>query len=98
MTRDLSSPQAPPASARVRWTRFCGFVLIVAGVLVLAFYLLSKVWEPLRQLPTWFRRLDGPVQFGLGAAALGAFILGCSVLWERWQDWRSEKQQPEGRY
>ena len=85
-------------SARVRWTRFAGFVLVVAGVLVLATYLLSKIWEPLQHLWPWFRQLDGPIQFGLGAAAIGAVILICSVVWERWQDWHKEKELQKGRY
>ena len=48
--------------------------------------LLAWFVEPLRQLWTWLRMLPGPIQLGLGAAAVGFLLLLASLLWERLED------------
>ena len=82
----------------IRTIRWSGFALIFSGAIVLAWYLLSKIWEPLREVLPWWKELDGPVQFGVAAAAIGFVILMSSVTAERWQDWSREKREPDERY
>jgi hypothetical protein len=65
-----------------RLVRIVGFLLIGAGALILASYLIT----PLRFLWPWFRALPLPIQFGLGAAALGFLLLLGTVFWERLED------------
>ena len=85
-------------SGMIRATRWVGFALAISGIVVLLWYLLAKIWEPLREVLPWWRRLDGPIQYGLAAAALGLLILVTSVVAERLQDWKRENKEPEGRY
>ena len=65
-----------------RLVRIVGFLLIIAGALVLASYLI----EPLQDLWPWFRQLPTPIQIGLGIAAFGFVLLLGSVIWERLED------------
>ena len=66
----------------IRLLRVFGFLLMVAGVVVLASYLIP----PLRYVWPWFRQLPWAIQVGLGVAALGLVVLFASLLVERWQD------------
>ncbi len=61
--------------------------MIIAGALVLASYLIT----PLREFWPWFRKLDLPIQLGLGAAAIGFLILLGTVIWERLEEHGKEK-------
>lgn len=63
----------------IRQIRYLGFALIGAGALVLLSYLIP----PLRALWPYFRELPFAIQFGLGAAFLGLFVLLFSLLLER---------------
>ena len=62
--------------------RVFGFLLIAAGALVLASYLI----KPLRALWPWLLELPLPIQIGLVVAALGFLLLLGSVIWERLED------------
>ena len=70
-----------------RLIRIVGFLLIGAGALVLASYLI----EPLREIWPWWRQLPLPIQIGLAVAAFGFLLLLGSVLWERLEDRESER-------
>lgn len=71
----------------IRLIRVIGTLLIIAGALVLASYLI----EPLRELWPWFLELPLPVRIGLGAAAVGFIILLGTVIWERYEDVEKER-------
>ena len=65
-----------------RLIRLFGFLLIGAGALVLASYLI----EPLRAVWPWLLQLPLPIQIGLGIATVGFLLLMGTVLWERLED------------
>lgn len=66
----------------IRLVRIWGFLLIAAGAVVLASYVilpLQALWLVLLQLPR-------PVQLGLAVAAVGGLLLVGSMIWERLED------------
>ena len=71
----------------IRLLRVIGTLLIIAGALVLASYLI----EPLRELWPWFLELPAPIRYGLIAAAIGFVILLGTVIWERYEDLEKER-------
>ena len=64
----------------IRLVRVTGFLLIIAGAVVILTWLI----EPLRAVWPWLRRLPLPIQIGFSLAAIGLAILLGSLLWERW--------------
>ncbi len=66
----------------IRLIRITGFLLIVAGAIVLATWLI----EPLRGVWPWIRQLPWPIQLGFAMAGAGLLLLLASLLWERWED------------
>ena len=75
----------------IRFLRFLGCILIGLGALVT----ISWFFEPLRAI--WphlidaFHALPVAVQIGLIIAAVGFTILFSSIVWERLEDWKREK-------
>ena len=63
----------------IRLVRIVGYLTIAAGAIVLLVWLI----EPLRFVWPFLRALPWPVQFGLGAAAVGVLLILGSMIWER---------------
>lgn len=72
----------------IRLIRIIGFMFIVAGAISVA----TWVIKPLRFLWPWLRQLPLAIQVGLAAAVLGLLLLVGSMIWERWEDHRKEKE------
>ena len=66
----------------IRLIRILGFLLMAAGAVVLLTWLIV----PLRFVWPWLRELPWPVQFGLGASAVGLLLLMGSLIWERLEE------------
>jgi hypothetical protein len=66
----------------IRLLRITGFLLMAAGALILATYLI----EPLRFLWPWLLRLPLPIRIGLAAAGLGLVLLIGTLLYERLEE------------
>ena len=66
----------------IRVIRISGFLLIVAGIIVL----LTWVIEPLRALWPWLLRLPLPVKVGMVGVVLGLVVLFASLIAERFED------------
>lgn len=71
----------------IRLLRIVGFLLIAAGVVSIATWLI----KPLRFLWPWLKELPLAVQIGLGAAAAGLLLLLGTLIWERIEDHEKEK-------
>ena len=71
----------------IRLIRIVGFMLIIAGALSVATWLI----KPLRKLWPWFLELPLAIQIGLGVAAFGFVLLLGSLIWERLEDREKEK-------
>ena len=71
----------------IRLIRIVGFLLIVAGAVSIASWLI----KPLRFVWPWLRQLPLAIQIGLGGAALGFLLLLGSMIWERLEDHEKEK-------
>lgn len=65
-----------------RLVRITGFLLIVAGAVVILAWLI----EPLREIWPWLLELPWPIQLGFALAAAGLLLLLGSLLWERWEE------------
>jgi len=72
----------------IRLLRALGFVLMGAGALVLATWLI----RPLRALWPWLRELPVPIQIGCGAAAAGMVLLVATLLWERFEERAADRR------
>ena len=66
----------------IRLVRITGFLLIVAGAIVVLTWLI----EPLREIWPWLASLPLPIRIGFGLAAAGLLILMGSLLYERWEE------------
>jgi membrane protein implicated in regulation of membrane protease activity len=66
----------------IRLVRILGFLLIVAGAIVLVAWLI----KPLRSVWPWLLMLPWPIKLGLGAAAVGLLLLFGSLIWERLEE------------
>ena len=66
----------------IRLIRILGFLLIVAGAVVLLTWLI----KPLRFVWPWLQALPWPIKLGLGVAAAGFLVLLGSLIWERLED------------
>jgi uncharacterized membrane protein len=75
----------------IRLTRIVGFLLIVAGALVILTWLV----EPLRELWPRLRQLPWPIQLGLALAAIGFLILLGSLIWERIEERENDRSLRE---
>ncbi|MCP3914086.1 MAG: hypothetical protein GY711_00845 [bacterium] len=75
----------------IRLIRTTGFLLIVAGALVILTWLIEPLREALRNLWPWYRALPLPVQVGSGLAVIGLLILMISLLWERFEDRENDR-------
>ena len=71
----------------IRLLRITGFLLIVAGAIVV----LTWFIEPLRGIWPWLRELPLPIQIGFIMAGIGLIILFASLLWERWGEREYDK-------
>jgi hypothetical protein len=71
----------------IRLLRIVGFMLIAAGAISVATWLI----KPLRFIWPWLRQLPVAIQVGLLAAAAGFLLLLGSVIWERLEDHEREK-------
>lgn len=72
----------------IRLVRALGFVLMGAGLVVLATWLI----RPLRAIWPWLRKLPLPLQIGLGAAAAGLVLLMATLLWERFEERAADRK------
>ena len=71
-----------------RLVRIVGFLLILAGAVVLLTYLI----DPLREIWPWLRKLPVPIQIGFGLAAVGFLLLVGSLIWERWEERDADRE------
>ena len=71
----------------IRLIRILGFMLIAAGTVSVATWLI----KPLRFIWPWLRQLPIAIQIGLIAATVGFLLLLGSVIWERLEDHEREK-------
>jgi hypothetical protein len=62
--------------------RITGFLLIVAGAIVVLTWLI----EPLRQIWPWLLQLPIPIRIGFGLAGVGLVVILASLIWERWNE------------
>ncbi len=72
----------------IRLIRIMGFLLIVAGAVVIATWMI----KPLRLIWPWLGDLPWQIKIGLGAAAVGLLILVGSLIWERMEDREQDKK------
>ena len=68
--------------------RLFGFLLLWCGALLLLFWFV----KPLRVIGTFFLQLPLLLQIGLGAAAIGFILLLGTVIWERIQSRKTDKE------
>ena len=71
----------------IRLIRLIGWLMIVAGALALLTWLI----EPLRFIWRALLALPLPMQIGLGAALAGLLLLLGSLLWERLEDRKTDR-------
>jgi membrane protein implicated in regulation of membrane protease activity len=71
----------------IRLLRITGFLLIVAGAVVLLTWLI----EPLAAVWPWLVSLPWPIQLGLGAAAAGLLLILATLIWERLEERESDR-------
>ena len=72
----------------IRLVRITGFLMVVAGALVI----LSWLIEPLREIWPLVRALPWPIQLGLGMAGLGLLVVLASLLWERMESRETDRE------
>jgi uncharacterized membrane protein len=70
-----------------RLIRILGFMLIAAGVVTVATWLI----KPLRFIWPWLRQLPIAIQIGFAVAAVGFLLLFGAIIWERLEDHEREK-------
>ncbi len=75
----------------IRLIRTTGFLLIVAGILVIVVWLIEPLREALLELWPKLRQLPIPIQVGAALAALGLLILMVSLIWERFADRENDR-------
>lgn len=66
----------------IRLLRILGFLLIVAGIVVLLTWLI----EPFRAVWPWLAMLPLPIKIGIAVAAAGFLLLLGSLIWERLEE------------
>ncbi len=66
----------------IRLLRILGFLMIVAGTIVLLTWLI----KPLRMVWPWLMALPLPIKIGIGVAAAGFLLLMSTLIWERWAE------------
>ena len=71
----------------IRLIRIVGFLLILAGAVVVLTWLI----HPLRQIWPWLAQLPLPIRIGLGAAGAGFVMLLGSLIWERIEEREHDK-------
>ncbi len=72
----------------IRLIRIMGFLMIAAGAVVAATWLI----KPLRLIWPWLKQLPLPIQIGLGIAAFGMMLLIGSLLWERFEEREQDRE------
>jgi len=72
----------------IRLVRITGFLMVVAGALVILTWLI----EPLRKIWPYLRSLPWPVQLGLSMAAIGLVVVLGTLIWERMEERESDKE------
>ncbi len=71
----------------MRLVRITGFLMIVAGAVVILTWLI----EPLREIWPFLRSLPWPIQLGLSMAAIGLLVVLGTLIWERMEERESDK-------
>lgn len=71
----------------IRLIRIVGFLLIIAGAVVMLTWLI----EPLRAIWPWLLKLPLPIRIGVAVAAGGFLLLLGSLVWERLEDRTQER-------
>jgi hypothetical protein len=71
----------------IRLVRIVGILLAAAGAVIC----LAWAIEPLREIWPWLRSLPWPLQLGFGLAATGLLLLLGSLIWERLEDRKQDK-------
>ena len=71
----------------IRLVRILGFLLILAGAIVVLTWLI----EPLREIWPWLKSLPLPIRIGFGMAAVGLLLLLGSLVWERIEEREHDK-------
>jgi hypothetical protein len=71
----------------IRLVRITGFLMVVAGALVILTWLI----EPLRHIWPYLRSLPWPIQLGLGMAAIGIVVVMGTLIWERLEERESDR-------
>ena len=66
----------------IRLVRITGFLLILAGAVVILTWLIEPLWA----VWPWLRHLPLPIQIGFSLAAIGLLVLLGSLIWERWEE------------
>lgn len=71
--------------------RLIGFLLLWSGALLLLFWFIWFI-KPLRAIRDLFLQLPLLLQIGLAAAAVGFILLLGTVIWERIQSRKTDKE------
>ena len=66
----------------IRLVRYIGFLLIIAGGVVLLVWMI----KPLQFIWPWLAALPWPIKVGFSAAAGGLVLLFASLLYERFEE------------
>ena len=74
----------------IRLLRVLGIVLVVIGSVVILTWLIKPLREAWPFAIEAFQELPLPIQIGLIVAAVGFTILFSSIIWERFEDRKSE--------
>jgi len=72
----------------IRLTRIFGFLMIAAGAVVI----LTWLFAPLRFVWGLLLKLPLPIQVGLGAALFGLLLLLGSLIWERMEERKEDRE------
>ncbi len=81
----------------IRLVRILGVILMAAGVIAILTWLIEPIRDLWPLLFDAFRDLPIAIQIGLILAAVGFLLLLGSLIWERIEDCKSEKDlQDEG--
>lgn len=75
----------------IQLVRIFGVVLIVAGVITILTWLIKPLRDLLPFLLDGFRELPIAIQIGLVLASIGFLLLVGSLIWERIEDRKKEK-------
>ena len=66
----------------IRLIRILGFLMIVAGAIILLTWLI----KPLRIIWPWLMALPLALKIGIGVASVGFLLLMGTLIWERWAE------------